>query len=110
MRRALSSIARRRQLMFEFDILSEIEPVKCDSRIIQVIENVSSQLGINHTRMSSGAAHDTQIMASLTRAGLIFIPSKGGRSHSPAEWSDWQDIENGANVLLNTLHQLATES
>lgn len=110
MRRALSAIARRRQLMFEFDVLSEIAPVKCNNRIIQIIENTASAFGINHTRMPSGAAHDTQIMASITRAGLIFIPSKGGRSHSPAEWSDWQDIENGANVLLNTLYQLASEA
>ena len=110
MRRALSAIARRRQLMFEFEVLSEIDPVKCDSRIIQMIERSSRALGINSTRMASGAAHDTQIMASITPSGLIFIPSKGGRSHSPAEWSDWQDIENGANVLLNTLYQLANES
>ncbi len=110
MRRTLSAIARRRQLMFEFEVLSEIAPVKCNDRIVQLIETNSRTLGINHTRMASGAAHDTQIMASITRAGLIFIPSKGGRSHSPAEWSDWQDIENGANVLLNTLFQLANES
>jgi len=110
MRRALSSIARRRDLMFEFTVLSEIAAVKCDTRVIQIIEDAANNLGINHTRMASGAAHDTQIMAGITRAGLIFIPSKGGRSHSPAEWSDWQDIVNGANVLLNTLYQLANES
>ena len=75
-----------------------------------MIERTSHLLGINTTRMASGAAHDTQIMASIAPAGLIFIPSKGGRSHSPSEWSDWQDIENGANVLLNTLHLLANES
>lgn len=110
MRRALSAIARRRQLMFEFDILSEIEPVKCDTKVVQLIERTSRALGINSTRMASGAAHDTQIMTSIAPTGLIFIPSKGGRSHTPAEWSDWQDIENGANVLLNTLYQLANET
>lgn len=109
MRRALSAIARRRQLMFEFVVLSELLPAKCDGRIAQVIDAISSELGINHTRMASGAAHDTQIMTTIVPAGLIFVPSKGGRSHSPAEWSDWQDIVNGANVLLNTLYQLANE-
>lgn len=109
MRRALSAIARRRQLMFEFDVLSDIEPVKCDTQIVQLIEHTARSLGINSMPMASGAAHDTQIMASVTPTGLIFIPSKGGRSHSSAEWSDWQDIENGANVLLNTLYQLANE-
>jgi N-carbamoyl-L-amino-acid hydrolase len=40
---------------------------------------------------------------------MIFVPSKGGRSHSAAEWTDWNDINAGANVLLNTLYKLATE-
>lgn len=110
MRRALSAIARRRGLMFEFTILSELTPAKCDDHIKRVIENTATNIGVNHTRMMSGAVHDTEVMASLCRTGLIFIPSKGGRSHSPAEWSDWQDISNGANVLLNTLYELANET
>jgi N-carbamoyl-L-amino-acid hydrolase len=109
LRRTLSAIARRRQLMFEFEVLSEIEPVKCDDAIMRTMERVCRDQGMSILQLPSGAAHDTQIMAQLTRAGLIFIPSKGGRSHSPAEWSDWQDIENGANVLLNTLYQLASQ-
>ena len=109
MRRAMSAIARRRQLMFDFDILSELTPVKCDAHIIAAIEGVARSLGINTTRMASGAVHDTEVMANSTRAGLIFIPSKDGCSHSPAEWSDWQDIVNGSNVLLNTLYQLAND-
>lgn len=109
-RQSLSEIARRRQLMFEFEVLSEIAPVQCDRDICLTLDSIATGLGINHTRMGSGAAHDTQIMAGFTRSGLIFIPSKGGRSHSPAEWSDWQDIINGGNVLLNTLYQLANQS
>ena len=109
-RQSLSEIARHRQLMFEFDVLSHIAPVSCDPDICWILDSVATSLGINHTRMASGAAHDTQIMAGFTRSGLIFIPSKGGRSHSPAEWSDWQDIINGSNVLLNTLYKLANES
>jgi N-carbamoyl-L-amino-acid hydrolase len=38
---------------------------------------------------------------------MIFVPSREGRSHSPAEWTAWDDIEKGANVLLNTLYRLA---
>jgi len=57
--------------------------------------------------MASGAAHDTQIMASITRAGMVFVPSKDGRSHSIAEWTDMDDIEKGANVALNTLYRIA---
>lgn len=108
-RRAISAIARRRDLMFEFTILSEIAPVKCDPGVMQLISESARDSEMSTLQMPSGAAHDTQIMSRMTRAGLIFVPSKDGRSHSPAEWTAWEDIENGANVLLNTLHKLAGE-
>lgn len=107
-RRSISAVARRRNLMFEFDVLSQIEPVKCDRAIQEVIKQSADQLGIESMFIPSGAAHDTQIMASIAPAGMIFVPSKDGRSHSPAEWTVWDDVECGANVLLNTLHSLAS--
>jgi N-carbamoyl-L-amino-acid hydrolase len=106
-RKALSAIARRRGLMFEFKVLSEIEPVKSDAGIVKTVENVAKSLGLPFLQMASGAAHDTQIMAGITRAGMIFVPSKDGRSHSIAEWTDIDDIEKGANVALNTLYRIA---
>lgn len=106
-RRALSAIARRRGLMFEFKVLSEIKPVKCDTGIINTVENVGKSLNIPMLQMASGAAHDTQMMTNITRAGMVFVPSKNGRSHSVAEWTDMDDIEKGANVALNTLYRIA---
>jgi N-carbamoyl-L-amino-acid hydrolase len=106
-RRTLSSIARRRGLMFEFEVLSEIAPVKCDPGIIAIIEQAATHLGIDSLTLHSGAAHDTQIMNHVTRTGMIFVPSREGRSHSTAEWTALEDIERGANTLLNTLYQLA---
>jgi len=106
-RRALSAIARRRNLMFEFKILSEITPVKCSSGLVDQIKQVSESLKIPNLRMASGAAHDAQMLAGVTRTAMLFVPSKDGRSHSSAEWTDMRDIEKGANVLLNTLARLA---
>ena len=106
-RKALSAIARRRGLMFEFKVLSEIAPVKSDKSVVDTIEDVAKSLNFPFLQMASGAAHDTQIMASITRAGMIFVPSKDGRSHSIAEWTDMDDIEKGANVALNTLYRIA---
>ncbi len=106
-RKSLSAIARKRDLMFEYKVLSEIEPVKSDTGIVETIENTCKSLKIPFLQMASGAAHDTQIMASITRAGMVFVPSKDGRSHSIAEWTDMDDIEKGANVALNTLYRIA---
>jgi len=108
LRRTLSTIARRRDLMFEFSVVSEIPPVPCNGEIIAAIEDSAAELKLETLRMPSGAAHDTQMVARVAPAGMIFVPSKDGRSHSPAEWTAWDDIEKGANVLLHTLYRLAT--
>jgi N-carbamoyl-L-amino-acid hydrolase len=106
-RKSLSAIARKHDLMFEFRVLSEISPVKSDTGILETVENVCKSLKIPFLQMASGAAHDTQIMANISRAGMIFVPSKDGRSHSIAEWTDMDDIEKGANVALNTMYRIA---
>ncbi|MFN4262968.1 MAG: Zn-dependent hydrolase [Thioalkalivibrionaceae bacterium] len=107
MRRTLSSIARRRDLMFEFDVLSEITPVACDAHVIETIAAAAEARGIKGHRMPSGAAHDAQIMASIVPTAMIFVPSLQGRSHSSAEWTNAEDLECGANVLLETMIRLA---
>jgi N-carbamoyl-L-amino-acid hydrolase len=106
-RRTLSAIARRRELMFEFEVVSDIAPVACDPLVIETVATTAQALGFSQRRMPSGAAHDTQKLARIAPAGMVFVPSKEGRSHSAAEWTAWSDIEAGANVLLNTLYRLA---
>lgn len=106
LRRTLSAIARRRDLMFEFVVLSEIAPVQCAASVVEAIDNSVKALDLPATHLSSGAAHDAQIIAGIAPAGMIFVPSKEGRSHSAAEWTAWSDIEAGANTLLNTLRRL----
>ncbi len=43
----------------------------------------------------------------MTPSGMIFIPSVGGISHSPQEFTPWEDVVNGTNVLLHTVIELA---
>jgi beta-ureidopropionase / N-carbamoyl-L-amino-acid hydrolase len=106
-RKALSAIARRRSLMFEFDLISRIEPVACHPDLVALIEEQAKALGLDAPRMPSGAAHDSQILAGITRVGMVFVPSKDGRSHSPAEWTPWTDIEAATNLVLHSAWQVA---
>jgi N-carbamoyl-L-amino-acid hydrolase len=53
--------------------------------------------------MQSGAGHDAQDMALMCPVGMIFVPSKGGISHSPKEFTSAEDMANGANVLLQSV-------
>jgi hypothetical protein len=61
-------------------------------------------------RMPSGAMHDAQVMARLVETGMIFIPSRGGRSHCPEEYSEPGQVEQGTNVLLDAIGVLAGQA
>jgi len=101
------SVARRRGLEVEIQPMSATTPAGCSARVQEAIERACSALGLRSTRLHSAAGHDAQNLAAITDAGMIFIPSKGGRSHRVDEMSDWDAIERGANVLLHTLLSLA---
>ncbi len=83
------------------------EPAQMSPEILAVIDQAARELGFKTHGMNSGAGHDAQIIAKITPAGMIFVPSRQGRSHSPVEFTEWEQIENGANVLLQALLKLA---
>jgi N-carbamoyl-L-amino-acid hydrolase len=78
-------------------------PALTTPAVRRVIADASRGLGLATLALPSGAGHDAQEMARLGPMGMIFIPSIGGISHSPKEFSRPEDITNGANVLLHTL-------
>jgi N-carbamoyl-L-amino-acid hydrolase len=74
-----------------------------DARMRAFVAEAAKGLGLTSKVMPSGAGHDAQAMAQLGPMGMIFIPSVGGISHSPKEYSTPKDIGNGANVLLRAI-------
>ena len=81
-------------------------PALTDSTVQKEIEIASTSLGLSHKYMPSGAGHDAQDMAWIAPTGMIFVPSKGGISHSPKEFTTAVDMANGANVLLQAILSL----
>ncbi|MBL75237.1 MAG: Zn-dependent hydrolase [Idiomarinaceae bacterium] len=102
-RKALSAIARKHRLMFEYEQVSWLKPQSCSDKLTQIIEKSAKARNLSCIRMPSGAGHDTQFFSEITQAGLIFIPSVNGVSHAPDEWSHWHDVEAGANILLDCI-------
>jgi len=96
-------IATAHKVKFDFKEINVNIPAPTDPRIRNLIGESAKELGLSTKQMPSGAGHDAQDMAQLAPVGMIFIPSVGGISHSPKEFSRPKDIENGANVLLGTL-------
>lgn len=105
-RKVLSSIARRHKLMFEYEQMSWLEPKSFSDDMIELLGKHSAESGYKTLLMPSGAGHDCQFFTDITPTGLIFIPSVGGVSHAPDEWSHWHDVEKGCNVLLKSALEL----
>lgn len=83
-----------------------IQPVNMSDKNIALMEKVCQKLGYTYMRMNSGAGHDAMIMAKMAPSSLIFVPSKAGLSHHPDEWTDYEDIEKGIALMLNTVLEL----
>jgi N-carbamoyl-L-amino-acid hydrolase len=92
--------ARTRNLDVEIDEVDGVQPVQLDPRAQHALASAADRLGLSHVAMPSGAGHDAQAMARICPAGMIFVPSAGGFSHSAREFTEWDDCVNGANVLL----------
>lgn len=105
--KALAAISRRRKLRFELHVQGEIQPVDCDPGILDVLREEAESLELRSLQMLSGAAHDAQLVGRIAPMAMIFVPSRGGLSHSPEEWTSWEDIEAGANLMLSALRRLA---
>lgn len=87
--------------------LSDIQATPCDADIVDTLVRTAKAQNLPHIVMPSGAAHDAQYMAHITKTAMIFVPSIGGVSHNPAENTAMDDIEKGANLLLHSLYALA---
>ena len=97
-------IAEASNVTIEFHPLdTTADPALTDSLVYNEIESSAKALGLTYKYMPSGAGHDSQDMARIAPTGMIFVPSKGGISHSPKEFTSAKDMANGANVLLNTV-------
>lgn len=97
-------IAQARKTPIRFDTLQvSSEPAPTDERVRRIIEQAATSLNLSHKLMPSGAGHDAQEISHIAPAGMIFVPSVGGISHAPKEFTSQPDMANGANVLLRTV-------
>ncbi len=83
--------------------LARFEPVAFDDRVVDVVADVATRLGHTVRRMPSGAGHDAQMLARVCPTGMVFVPSRDGISHNPAEHTDPDDLVAGADVLLQAI-------
>jgi len=82
-------------------------PSSFDPIVVEAVEAAAGELGLKAMRMPSGAFHDAQFLVSLCPTGMIFVPSRGGVSHHPSEYTAPDQLAEGARVLAAVLVELA---
>jgi N-carbamoyl-L-amino-acid hydrolase len=103
------AVAERHGLEVTLDFDQTIPPSPLDDGIQRIIAEAAAARSLTSSALPSGAGHDSQNLATIAPTGMIFVPSVDGRSHCPEEFTSWDDIENGANVLLDTIVRLASD-
>jgi len=99
-----AAIAQARGTSIDFrDLEATADPALTDPRIQRIIERAAHALALTTMNMPSGAGHDAQDIASIAPIGMIFVPSVGGISHSPREYTAAAEIEHGVNVLMQAV-------
>jgi N-carbamoyl-L-amino-acid hydrolase len=88
---------------FDFKRTVDSDPAISDPQVRSWIDGAATSLGFTRQRMPSGAGHDAQEMSRIAPMAMIFVPSVGGISHSPKEFTKPEDVVNGADVLLNAV-------
>jgi N-carbamoyl-L-amino-acid hydrolase len=83
-----------------------VDPSPADPRLQAVISEVCHRLDLSTTHLPSRASHDAQEMGRLTAMGMIFVPSRGGVSHSADEYTSPAECAQGVSVLLHSLVQI----
>lgn len=106
----IHKIAQQRKIRVEILPLRDEAPVPLDQGLIRLLKKCCEARNISYEIMPSGAGHDAMQMAKVTPAGMLFIPSRRGISHSPLEWSEPEDICMGAQLLLDSVIRVANET
>jgi beta-ureidopropionase / N-carbamoyl-L-amino-acid hydrolase len=84
-------------------VIDDVAPALADPSVQKIIREAARSAGLSSTDLPSGAVHDAGAIARIAPLGMIFVPSRDGISHAPQEFSSWDDIANGAEVLYRTI-------
>jgi beta-ureidopropionase / N-carbamoyl-L-amino-acid hydrolase len=105
--RIVKEAAKAEGVTYQLEHYWRVPRTRFALEVVDAIEAAVRSLGCGHRRILSGAGHDAQYMAALCPTGMIFVPSRDGRSHCEEEFTPMDDIEHGANTLLLAASTLA---
>jgi allantoate deiminase len=103
----MREIAERRDLQISWTKPLDLPASPSDPTVVAALERAATEQCVPFRRMHSGAGHDTQNIAKIAKTAMVFARSKGGRSHTPEEFTSVEDAVAAIRVLTAALHRLA---
>jgi N-carbamoyl-L-amino-acid hydrolase len=89
-----------------FALLSNTTPAECDPPLRALLAQSAETLGFSTTSLASGAGHDAAFVSRIAPSAMLFVPCRGGKSHTPEEWAEPDALAVGAAVLRETVRRL----
>jgi N-carbamoyl-L-amino-acid hydrolase len=103
LRQSAAEIGTTTKTTFTVSKAVDSDPAMSDAALMACVDRSAESLGLPGQRMPSGAGHDAQELAKIAPMAMIFVPSVGGISHSPREFTKAEDVAHGVDVLLNAV-------
>jgi hydantoinase/carbamoylase family amidase len=104
---AVNAIAAARGLQTAVETITHDTPAVCSPIVVDAVRGACAEAGERYLDVISGAYHDAMVLGAHVPIGMIFVPSVGGISHSPLEFTAAEDLDRGVRVLAATLRRLA---
>lgn len=107
MKHQFLTIGRKRDVTVTIREENNDIPLSCNEDMIRLLETECKKQGLEYMELISGPYHDSLFVGRFAPVAMLFVPSKAGISHNPEEWTDYEQIARGTDVLANTLLELA---
>lgn len=106
-KKEVEAAAAREGVEWEYENRMEASSVEFADQCVNAVRNAVADLGYDGRELVSGAGHDATYAASICDTGMVFAVSEEGKSHTPEEYTSWDDCYKAANTLANAALDLA---
>jgi N-carbamoyl-L-amino-acid hydrolase len=108
LRAAIDAIAARRQVTVAIDPYASFGPIGFDPALGTLLKERAQARQLTACEITAAAGHDSVLIAPLCPSAMLFVPSIGGITHNPREYSTKGQLAHGAQVLLDVILTLAS--
>jgi N-carbamoyl-L-amino-acid hydrolase len=103
LRQRAAELAEERGIAIAADLLTDATPVQADPRLVEITTQACRETAPEALVLPSGAGHDATQIGTIAPIGMIFVPSRDGKSHTPEEWTELADVALGVQALARAL-------